>query len=290
MKTIKLVNWVAVGMTCLAADVTRLSADTSVLSAQPEKNYSGTVISVAPQDRMVTVKAGWLSTKIFNLGDNCAFAMLDNNNGSVNDLRVGEKIAVRYQATEGVNVADRITQQPLQFTGMVTVMDTTNQILVVHRRGLDKQMVIANGCKVTLRDNRAGSFGDVQPGSHVTVTYEMPNDVLTARQITQTSSQFAGTLTAIDLAEKTVKARAFLDNKKFNVADNCAIVIDGRTNGKLSDLRPNERLLFSYDQINGVNVVNRIAPAPPEAPRTNAPMTTSMPNRGGSSYPTYPAY
>jgi hypothetical protein len=43
------------------------------------------------------------------------------------------------------------------------------------------------------------------------------------------------------------------------VADNCAIVINGKTDGRLSDLKPNDKLVLSYDEINGVNVVNRIA-------------------------------
>lgn len=86
-------------------------------------------------------------------------------------------------------------------------------------------------------------------------------------------------LTAIDLGEKTLKAKEFLTSKKFNVADNCAIVINGRTDGQLSDLRPDEKLVFSYDEINGVNVVNRIAPAEEQtnsvaANPTHSTMTT----------------
>lgn len=49
--------------------------------------------------------------------------------------------------------------------------------------------------------------------------------------------------------------------KKFNVGDDCAVVINGKPGGKLTDLRPGESLMFSYDNVNGVNVVNRIAPA-----------------------------
>jgi hypothetical protein len=49
------------------------------------------------------------------------------------------------------------------------------------------------------------------------------------------------------------------DTKKFNLGDNCAIVIDGKINGRLADLKPNDKLVFSYDEINGVNVANRIA-------------------------------
>lgn len=86
---------------------------------------------------------------------------------------------------------------------------------------------------------------------------------------------YTGTLTAIDLGEKTLKARALFETKKFNVADNCAIVINGKTDGKLSDLRPNDRLVFNYDEINGINVVNRIAPgkAATEPPATASSQT-----------------
>src|SRR5208283_135208 len=108
---------------------------------------------------------------------------------------------------------------------------------------------------VMLRNEKPGNFADIHPGDHVTVTYEMPGGTPTVREIAQTSMAFTGTLTAIDLGAKTVKAKALFDTKKFNVADNCTIVINGKTDGKLSDLKPNDQLVFNYDQINGVNVV-----------------------------------
>ena len=65
----------------------------------------------------------------------------------------------------------------------------------------------------------------------------------------------------------TTEAKTAFATKKFQLADNCAIVVNGRTDGQLSDLKLNDKLLFSYDEINGVNVVNRIGPA--EAPADN---------------------
>jgi len=69
---------------------------------------------------------------------------------------------------------------------------------------------------------------------------------------------------------------------KFNVADNCAIVINGKSDGQLSDLKPNDKLVFSYDEVNGVNVVSRIAPAEVQANSVattpaSAPMTGYLP-------------
>ena len=58
--------------------------------------------------------------------------------------------------------------------------------------------------------------------------------------------------------KRTVKAGTAFDSRKFNLADDCAIVINGRIDGQLSDLKPNDKLTLSYDEIKGVNVVNRI--------------------------------
>ena len=102
-------------------------------------------------------------------------------------------------------------------------------------------------------------MADIQVGNYVTVMYETPNDAPTARLIAQTSESFAGTLTAIDLGERTVKAKTLFDSKKFNLANNCVVIIDGKTDAQLRDLKPDDKLVFSYDEINGVNVANRIA-------------------------------
>jgi len=251
----------------------RASADQTATAARPEKNYTGTVVSVDPKEHTLDVK-GFVLSKQFNLGDTCTYVLLDNNSSTINDLRPGEKVVVNYQDASGVLVADRVGQEPMSYEGMVTTIDPENHRLTVHVRGMDKAFHIADNCGVVLRNDKFGTPGDIQVGNHVTVTYETPQDVLTARQIAQTSAVFTGTLTAIDLGERTVKAKTLFDTKKFNLADNCAIVISGKTDGQLSDLKPNDKLVFSYDEINGINVVNRIAPA--EAQKNSVAATTPM--------------
>ena len=266
-----------VAVTALGARADEMAA----IANGPEKLYTGQVVSVDPQNRMLEVKSWALSKKEFNLGDNCAYAMLGINNGTAGDIRPGQRIAVRYLDSQGVRIADRVEQCPMQYEGMVTAIDQNRRTLILRHGGFNQPVQIANGCNVQLRDNKAGVLADIQPGDHVTVTYETPNGAPTARQISQTSMEFAGKLTAIDLDQKTVKAKGSFDTLKFNLADNCAIVINGRTDGKLGQLQPDERLLFNYDSINGVNVVNRIAPAPPE-PRNSLSSTTP----GYQGYPT----
>jgi antitoxin (DNA-binding transcriptional repressor) of toxin-antitoxin stability system len=127
---------------------------------------------------------------------------------------------------------------------------------------------------VVLRNDHSGALTDIQPGNHVTVTYETLHGKPVAREIAQTSATFAGTLTVIDLQNRMLKAKAALTTKTFRVGDDCAIVLDGKMDGQLSDLKPNEKLAFSYDEINGVNIVNRIAtlPTPQTAPTSAQPM------------------
>ena len=181
--------------------------------------------------------------------------------GALGDLRPGQRVVVAYQESHGVRVADGVTQQPVRYEGTVTAFDPIQRTMTLHGRGLDKTFHIADGCKVVLRGDKSGVLADLQTGNYVTVTYETPNDKLTAWKIAQTSETFSGSLTAIDLDTKTVKAKAMFDTKQFTLGDDCAIVVNGKIGGQLADLKPNDKLVFSYDEINGVNVANRIAPA-----------------------------
>jgi len=207
------------------------------------------------------VKSFPFSNKKFNLGNACTYTIVGQDSGTVGDLRLGQKVTVGYQDAHGVLVADRVTQQPMRDEGMVKAVDPATQTLTLDQGMMDKKFQLPADCEVTLRGERAGTVADIQPGNHVLITYEVPDGQERARQIAQTSERFTGDLTAIDLDQKTIKAKAMFTSKKFNLGDDCAVVINGKPNGKLTDLRPGESLIFSYNNINGVNVVDRIAPA-----------------------------
>jgi len=242
-------------------------------AVKPEKTITGTVSTVNPQDHTLETKGAlwWMNHK-FNLGDSCAYLLPDNKPGTINDLRPGQRIQVRYEDAGGVLVADRIAQLALRNEGMVKAIDPVRHTLTIHVRIQDKTFQLANECQVVLRNDQPGTLADIQPGEHVTVTYELPGHQPTARQIAQTSQSFTGALVALDVPDRTVKAQDGLQTKKFNLADHCAIVVNGQLDGRLDDLKPNDRLVFSYDVINGVNIVSRIAPAP--VPPANTDLTT----------------
>jgi Cu/Ag efflux protein CusF len=178
------------------------------------------------------------------------------------DLRPGQKVKVGYQEAQGVLAADRVEQIPLRSAGMVKVIDPNAHKLVLHTSwDRDRAFSLAEGCAVVLRDRPNGVLSDIKPGDHVTVIYEAPSGSDMAREVAQTSASFTGSLTAIDLRARTVSAKDMFGVKRFDLTKDCAIVVGGRTDAPLMDLQPGERLTFNYDEVNGVNVANRIAPA-----------------------------
>jgi len=276
MKTTRSKIWMAVCTSFFtAAAMFPVRADGPATdTVKNEKSYTGTVVSVDPKEHVLSVKGWAMMNKAFNAGDTCSVSQLDRNKATLNDVRAGEKVRVSYQDAHGVLIASRVEQEPIRFEGMVKAIDNDKHTLTLHQTALDKQVQFPADCKIVLRDGRSGTLADLKAGSHVTVTYETPGNTPTARQIAQTSIPYTGTLTAIDLNDKTVKAKAMFATKKFNLADNCTIVINGRTDGKLDDLKPNDKLSFSYDEIDGVNVVNRIGPA--DLPANSVAETTPM--------------
>ncbi|HEY4416221.1 MAG TPA: hypothetical protein VGO57_11055 [Verrucomicrobiae bacterium] len=273
MKNCKLYGWLAVCVPALLA-MPALSVlaheDTATNSA--EKTYTGIITWVDSQESLLTVK-GFVSSKKFNAGNDCVYVLLDNRAGGLKDLRTGQKVKVDYQATNSVLIADRVELQPQIFEGQVKALNLTNQTLTVAVHWSDKTFQVSSNCAVALHNGKSGSLADVQIGEHVTVTYETPDNVLTACRIVQKSALYTGTLTAIDIPNRIVKTKTFFGSKKFNLADNCAIVMNGKTDGQLSDLKLNDRLVFSYDEVNGVNIANRIASAPEVVATNNVSST-----------------
>jgi Cu/Ag efflux protein CusF len=263
--------WTVACATALTLTTLKSSADQPAAAAKLD-TYSGTIVSIEPNERALDVKGVWM-TKKFNLGDQCAYMLLDKPTGAIGDLRPGEKVTIQYQNAHGVKVADRIQQIPMTYEGTVKAINPAANTLTLRLQSGDRTFQVPENCKIVLRNNRSGSLDAVQPGNYVMVTYEMPGDkLLIAHQIAQTSESFVGQVTAIDLNDRTVKAKAMFGSKKFNLGDNCAIVVNGKMDTPLNEVKLGDRLEFNYDNVNGVNVANRIA-------------TTSQPSETTSTQP-----
>jgi uncharacterized protein YndB with AHSA1/START domain len=252
---------------CLSAAVLALNfqavADPASTYSGPEKTFTGDVVAVDLSRQTVKVRSPWLIGKQFSLGAACSYALLDGATDAPAALHPGQKISVIYQSVDGVLVADRIIQQRLSFSGWVQTVDRNTHTFTVQPGGfgLTRKFQYSDASVVTLLGDRTGTFADIQPGNHVSLTYEEPPGVATVQNIAQTSTTFTGELTAIDFDAKTVRAKTSFTDRSFELGKHCVIDLDGKGGGRLSDLRPDEKLVFTYDAINGVNVVNRIAPA-----------------------------
>jgi len=257
MKTTALRRWTAVCLSVLtAAAIISASADPQTTAAKHNKSYTGKVKAVDPKEHMLSVK-GFMLGKTFNLGDSCNYVFLKGA-GTISDLRPGQKVTVCYQNAQGVLVANRIEQQPLRYDGTVKAIDPESRALTLHHAAMNKTFVIADDCAVLLRGNKSGTLAAVKPGHRVSVIYETPNGTRMAREISQTCATFVGKLTAIDLSARTLKAKHVFGTKKFNLAEDCSIMLTDRPEAQLRDLRMGDSLAFNYDVVNGVNVVNRI--------------------------------
>jgi Cu/Ag efflux protein CusF len=255
MKTSVLRNWTVVGLSVLTtAAVFRASADEAA-TAKPERTYTGMVKSVDADARTVTIKS-FLSSRHLNLGESCEYSFANPDATGIADVRPGQKVTVSYKNVNGVLVADHLTQRPLLYKGKVKSINPEEHTITVG----GKTFHIADGCAVVLLDNKSGTLADVEPDHLVTIRHENPNGVRTARQIAQTSDSFTGSLTAIDLTDRTIKARATFGSKEFHLANNCAILVNGQP-AQMNDLKPGDKLVFSFDSVDGVNVATRIAPA-----------------------------
>jgi hypothetical protein len=231
-------------------------------TAANEKTASGTITALDAKEKVLKIQ-GMLFAKTFALGDNCSLAVGNKADASLGEFRPGQKVTVNYRDADGVLVADRVTQDKLFYMGEVSAIDGKNHTLSIRHRGALKSFTIADNCGVTLNAKASGTLDDIKPGSHVTVIYETPNGRWTARWIEEPSQQFRGTLGAVNLADRTITAgKPLLGEKKFHLGDDCAIVINGKVAGAghLKDLHPGENCELSYDTVDGVNIVNRIAP------------------------------
>ena len=280
MKTSRIKSWITVWSAVLTTMAVNGAppADQAAKAAlaKPDKTYTGTVVAVNPKDNVLNVKGFLFSHKQFNLGNNCTYTLVDQNPGALGDVRSGQRVTVSYQDVHGVPVADHVTQQPLRDKGMVKAVDPAVHTMTVHLGPLrDKTFQVPTGCQITLHGDKSGMVDDIHVGDHVTVTYEVPKGKATAREIAQTSATFTGNMTAIDLDQKIIKAQATFSTRKFNLANDCTIVMNGKPDGKLTDLRPGEKLTFNYENVDGVNVANRIAPA--ESQRSTVASTTPPP-------------
>ena len=256
--------WTAVCVSALMTTTAfRASADegaapAAVKQALQLEQHTGIADSVDAKERRLVLR-NVMFTKTFTLGDSCTCSFLSPDAKGIDSLRPGQKLTVGYQSLNGVRVAQSVKQIPMRYEGTVRAIDLKAHKMTLNTGAVNREMQLGSDCTVVLRGDKAGKLGDIEPGHHVLVMYDTPHGKLVARQIAQTSDTFEGSLTAIDLNEGTLRAESAFNSKKFNTAKNCTFVINGKTDGRMRDLKPGDKLVLSFDTVDGVNIVNRVA-------------------------------
>jgi Cu/Ag efflux protein CusF len=223
-----------------------------------EKVFKGTVTAVNAVEKTVAIKGVW-SSKTFNASDVCKVSLEDKPEAVLSDLRPGHKVQVHYQNAQGVLVAGQFTQHNQVLKGHITAIDPGKRTFVVKGSAGTRNFTVAENCNVILQDEKIGTLENLKVGHTVSVAYEEPTGkTWTAHKIEQKAETFVGTIQAIDASARTVKARSFMAEKKFNLGDGCRIVVEGRPDASLRDLRIGDRVAFTYEDANGVLVANRI--------------------------------
>ena len=257
MKMTSILRWSAGVLSAMAVTA---AADQTAASPVKEKEFTGKVDCVNIEEHTVTVSS-LLRRRTFDLGMNCAITRWDNTAGALNDLRPGQRVTVGYQDTHGVFAADRVAQMAMRCRGVVKSMDTAQRQLVMRHWDRDKKFMLSDDCRVLLHNQENGVLASIKPGDHISVVYERPSGPDVVRQIAQTSFSFTGSVVAVDLPQRMVSVEGTFGAKRFSLAKDCSIVMDRTLDAPMMDLHPGQRLTINYEEVNGVNVASRIAPA-----------------------------
>lgn len=247
----------------LAGNTPRSGSNT----APKEKTCSGIVRSVNPKEHTLSLKTFW-STRTFNAGDNCRISTDNESKASLADLHAGQKVTVQYENAQGVLIADRIAQHNLVLDGRITAVNPAARALRIKHGLFTHTLTLAPGCEVRLNGGKSGTLKDLRIGYEVAVVYEKGNGGWIARVIVRRNPTYVGTIRAIDSTTRTVQAKGLLSEKTFHLADGCKIVRNGKMSDSLANLRIGERVVFSYEDVHGVLVANRLGPAGPAAKTT----------------------
>jgi hypothetical protein len=280
-------KWAAVCVSILAMTASlKLSADPAATVSQSGETNAGIITAIDLKDHMLDVK-----NKKFNLSDTCTCTIVGKDNGSLDDLRQGQRVVVSYHHitnavavdrtqqelrtsdlrsggqriqinnyfyTNDLLVADHVQQELMTCNAIVRTNDLTEHTLTLRFVLLNQAFQVPDDCKVTLHDGRSGSIADIQSGNYVEVTYETPGDADVAHEIVQTNTTFMGKLMTVNPTNRTITAATLFDTRELHPADDCVIILSGKTNAQLSDLKLYGKFVFSYNYIDGVNLVSLI--------------------------------
>jgi len=231
-------------------------------TANKLKMVSGSISAVDVKSKVVTLSGFW-GEKSFVLGEDCVLSQPEKKQTGLADFHPGQKVEIGYSEVQGIRVAGSISLEELVFAGKITGLDLAKHNAVVKSGMSSRSFTLSDDVIVSMPANAKAGPGDLALGNRVRVIYESPKSQSTARRIEMTSQQYIGTLDGISPAQRTVTAsKRLIGGKTFHLAADCTILNNGKLDGHLTDLHVGQEYQLSYETVEGVNIVNCIAPVP----------------------------
>ena len=155
------------------------------------------------------------------------------------------------------------TSQDRTYTGIVTALNTNEQILHVKRwHWPSKRFVCGKNCAITLLyarlNNGVGTAANLRPGEKVTIGYRVVHGERIADRIDQQPMQLTGTVKKINPEKRLLTVHLSRSNKRLTMAPNCIITLHNGNPGTLTDVHQGDHVVITYEIPDDVPVVWQI--------------------------------
>lgn len=240
------------------ATADRVEGAVPSISDAMHKSFTGTISRVDVREQTVAVES-FLQTKVFATRQQCRVQLEDKPIAALDDLLPGQRVEIKYLATNGAMLATRIIQENVAFTGQITSVDEVGKVLLV-KDGLEaKAFKVSDQCKFSQKHGKGQGFANLKLGHKITVRYAPTLRQNLAFKIESSSQVMTGILVALDANAGILKACSSPASKTLKFGKDCAVVIGGRSGAKIRDLRVGDKVACHYEDLGGVLVANRIA-------------------------------
>jgi hypothetical protein len=145
-------------------------------------DFTGHISALDPDGRTFKVKDS-MSSKQFVADPGCVILGRENKTWTMADLKLGHRVTVTYLDLGSTNVASKIQQSSLSFSGTLEAIDADARILRAQHLLAEKKFSLAAKCPIVVGERIDGKLSDLSLGDKLVVHYEIMDGVLVANRI-----------------------------------------------------------------------------------------------------------
>lgn len=157
---------------------------------QAEPLFTGFVTAVDKKAGTLTVKKS-ATSKTFKLADDCQVTHVKKGAGKLDDLKVGQKVAVAHGKSKDALVASRVEQCGEEFTGVICAIDASARTIKAETLLTVRKFNLGRDCAIVLESTDKPKLSDLRIGQKVKIAFEETDGVLVAHQVTAAPAETA---------------------------------------------------------------------------------------------------